>query len=430
MLIIVSIVLLFLFNIGVASDANEKSDDPTVFAIKISGNQVTSKDFILREMSTKVGDKVDNKKIRRDILWLTSLGLFNRVEISTASDKGRAVVHVTVYEPFYLYFIPLLEYSTSKPDKTTWGGMVLYRNAFGKGQRVSIVGKTGFNQGFSISFRDPWFGFGKYNSFSGYFIHDDSEFKGPEGVLYRAKQSEVGLEFRKRLSETSWAGSEITYEEKTSKEDFYIYSNGKIDKLFVFRLNYSLNKRDYWYYPSSGYLLRVSVGFNTFTNKSHQFLMEQIDFRKYSSLRSMIIAFRFWGESSQGQLPYYRRSSLSSAHIRANHDYGTGGWMSLSSNLEFRFNLMKKIYFDWSDIPYFGIYLRQMPFSIEGVVFGDTGYTKYSSGGDVVRTNLSAWGGGLQFQLPFVNVIHVLGAWGPKDKLTKPTVSFGLGVTF
>ena len=89
----------------------ENHKNPVVYAIKVEGNNVTSDKLILREMMLRPGIVATQELIKRDRLRLESLGLFNRVLVSLVEDEGRAVVLVTVTEPFYIYLFPRLRYA-------------------------------------------------------------------------------------------------------------------------------------------------------------------------------------------------------------------------------------------------------------------------------------------------------------------------------
>ena len=104
--------------------------------------------------------------------------------------------------------------------------------------------------------------------------------------------------------------------------------------------------------------------------------------------------------------------------------------MTAAGNLEFRFNILPVRYFSLGSIPLAGPYLVNMRFSIEGVLFLDAGYARYSEEGEVVDNEMYAWGGGVQFQLPYVQVAHVLVGWSPEQKLGDPSTTVGIGVTF
>jgi len=62
------------------------------------------------------------------------------------------------------------------------------------------------------------------------------------------------------------------------------------------------------------------------------------------------------------------------------------------------------------------------------VVFGDAGMAfEYRDG---VTKEFRAGGGGLQFQVPFLETVHLLTGWTPQDRLTEPWILVGVGVTY
>ena len=407
-----------------------QNPDPVVYAIKVEGNRVTSNKLILREMMLHPGIVATPELIKRDQLRLESLGLFNRVVITLVEDEGRAVVLVTVAEPFYIYLFPRLRYNISKPDRYVWGGGIYHHNFRGFGEQITAIGWTGYNHGMYLSYRDPFFTIGGHTSFSSYGIYMDTELEDPSCDYFRTQQFVLGVVVRRRITELSWCGIGFDWEDQSSPEEFYTYSASSHDRLMVGKLLYEMDRRDYRYYPHHGYLTRITLETNHIVKTNHFFYRQRIDLRKYIPIGKVILAGRLLGVSSQHRLPYYRRLSLNYKYIRASHDFGSGGWFTLAGNIEVRFNILKKRYFSLDMIPLAGQYLREMQFSIEAVTFYDTGYVCYSKDNHVVKTELLAWGSGLQFQLPYIETAHFLVGWGPKAKLKNVLFITGVGVTF
>ena len=425
--------VIFLCFFPFCSPAQNMQDDDAaiVYAVTIEGNRVTDENLILREMSIRPGLAVNEDMIEADRLRLLSLGLFNKVEISVVSDKGRAVVLVQVYEPFYLYCLPLFRYDLENPNRSIWGFTGYHRNFRGRAERLRASGWTGFNRGIDLSHRDPWFSFlGGRMSLSLNARYEDRELTGPSGIKHRREELKLGVRLRRRLEGLNWIGGMLQYEERSSPADFYTYSGGSRDRIAVAEFEYQADSRDYWYYPRRGSMLRITLEADGMLDVSHYFFKQRLDFRKFIPVGKMIFAGRIWAETSQHDLPYYRRISLSTENIRARIDFGTTGWTCITGNSEVRFNILSMQHFSLPGVPYAGPYLLNMPFSIEGVVFFDYGYIGHEENDDWLRSYVRAWGGGLQFQLPFVETAHVLAGWHPGRRIDEPGIIVGTGVTF
>ncbi|MFH0765450.1 MAG: POTRA domain-containing protein [Calditrichota bacterium] len=434
-----------------AAQSAEKTKDAAlvIYAVQIVGNYQTKTEFILREMKLRPGVMVTPALIREDELHLSSLGIFNRVNITIASDEGRAVALVTVNEPFYYYLYPVLSYDYRRPERMVWGLGGGHYNFRGQAERLSAVGWNGFNRGFYLTHQDPWFHFSGVYGLESYLSWSDRDLLGDDGAEYRRQTWLFGLETRRRLGRKSWLGFNLEYEDQSSPADFYTWTSKDRDRIVVGRLILQEDHRDYRQYPRSGHFFRSSAEANQILGIRHQFYRESLDLRLYQPYRRFVFAERITGVASQGSLPYYRQVRLESWQIRSGSNLGKGGWMTTAINLELRFNIFPVHYFSLPKIPLAGRYLMNLRYSVEGVIFADWGQIHFSkpqdvnvnvnarsasastsSSKDVVRQNVRAYGGGLQFQLPYIDVAHILVGWRPEFTINQPTYSLGLGVTF
>jgi len=428
--LIPTIFILTLLPFSTASAQALKGADPIIYAIKIVGNYQTKTEFILREMKLKPGVSASPALIHEDELHLSSLGIFNRVKISIVSDESRALALVTVNEPFYYYLYPLLSYNLQRPERMVWGMGGGHTNFRGQAERIHAQGWLGFNRGFYLTHQDPWFHFGGVYGLESYLSWSDRDLTGKDGVEYRRQTWLWGLETHRRLGRKSWLGFNFEYEEQSSPADFYTWTNRKYDVTLVGRLILQEDRRDYRLYPADGHFLRTSLELNQIWGTRHQYYRESLDLRLYRSYRRWIIAGRWTGIISQRSLPYYRLARLESWQIRSGSDLGEGGGMNTAVNLEIRFNLFPVRYFSLPGIPLAGRYLMNLRYSVEGVVFTDWGFVQFRSPAKSGRQKVRAYGGGLQFQLPYLDMVHILVGWRPEFKINHPTIKLGLGVTF
>ncbi len=424
------IIMLLLSAIPLKAQDVDSTDQLVVFAIKITGNFVTKSSLILREMGLKPGDVLSQEAIDRAQLRLENLGLFNRVLITSVSDKGRAVVRVEVNEPFYLYFFPLMNYRPNQADKSYFGGGVYHRNFRGRAEQLVIAGWGGNARGFYLVHTDPWFTFRGIAGFNWSIYYNDSELKGPNGNYYRIEEQKLGFHLVNRIAERDWISYGFEWEEQASEGDFYTFAPNQRDRLVVATFAVQKDRRDYRYYPSDGSLMRFTLQGNGMLNEQHVFFLEDIEFRRYLKYGRFIFAGRFFVESSQYELPYYRRFTLTNYLFRGNIEDFYGGWFMLASSAEIRTNLIPMRYFSMGWVPLAGRYLMNMKFSLESFVFLDYGYNEYRSNWLTRRPGQWAAGGGLQFQLPYVQTIHLACGWRAKDNIAQPAISLGLGVTF
>lgn len=132
--------------------------------IKISGNEKTKSDVILRELPVKVNEYYDQRKIDQSYHRLRNLGFFyqinpNLLEAGTSDDL--IVFHAKVTEGRtgrligILGYAPPVEGSESVPQLT---GVVEFRetNLLGTGRDIHFHWKSGLIRSLSVGYREPW----------------------------------------------------------------------------------------------------------------------------------------------------------------------------------------------------------------------------------------------------------------------------------
>jgi outer membrane protein assembly factor BamA len=404
------------------------SDASIIYAIRVVGNRTTNQALILREIDLKPGMEATPKLLEHDRLHLLSLGIFNQVEMSLVSDRGRSVVLIRVTERFYIYPYPILVYDPADPSRRVYGMTLNHDNFRGFAEQLSVGWWDGYQRGFSILHLDPWFSLGgRYGLRTQIFIND-AEIIAPDGIAYRAKTESMTARLRRRLGREEWIEAEAEWEERSSKGAFYTLSSTGRDRVMVGRLYFEKDQRDFRYYPMNGFYLAVSARLNRMVDTTHTYYREAVVAKAYRSFGRFTIAGQVKSILTQKKLPYYREVEITQYDIRSDSPVGLRGLRAATGNLELRFNIfpVHRYSIDWA--PFVASYLQKMKFSIEGFCFADVGSIELL---DTHRARaLKAYGGGLQFQLPFIEVAHIALGWGPDNEKSKPTILLATGVTF
>jgi len=400
---------------------------PIIYAIEIVGNRVTSAELILREMKLKPGMVATPEALREDQLHIASLGLFNRVEMMLASDEGRAVVQVVVTEPFYIYPYTSMEYEIDKPDKTVLGLGLYHYNFQGQGKKIGAVGIWGYEQGFKIFHDDPWFSIGGEYGMSGRIYYTDAEVMFKEEPIRRESRG-IRFSINRRMKIRHSLEFGMGWREISSDSTDYTLATGNRDRIFSLHLRRTNDQRDYRYYPSSGYYIALDLEANRLVDIPHDFFRETVNLRNYRTIGPVIFAGRAWCQLGQYSRPYYHRLSVGGREIRAGDIENYKDGIFTGGSLELRFNIIKPFYLSFENIPLLGPYLRNLMFSLEGVVFCDRGF--YIDSKLNLDDDFQAYGFGLQAQLPYIKIIHVTFGWTPSLRLNDPDISFRDDVTF
>ena len=422
-------VVLLASDVLTAGEPDSTRDAPIIYAIQVIGNQTTATELILREMSLKPGMRATLEAMRKDQLNIASLGLFNRVKLQLASDEGRAVVQVEVTEPFYFYPYIFSDYDFINPDSAFLGLGVYHPNFRGLGMRLGGAVWTGYRNGFSIYFDDRWFSINNKYGLKSNVYYDDSETKDPYRGVFKREVWVFSWGMRRRLGHNRHSLEfEMGWATVFANADDYTLTHGERDRIIIFKIQLENDLRDYRYYPTSGTYTLFELRANRLVDIPHDFFIEKIDLRRYRTFNSFIFAARIWSQMGQYKLPEYWWIEVKRSYIRAGDIFSFPKGTVFGGNLEIRFNILKKRYFSLDYAPLIGPYLRNIKFSIEGVFFGDVGFHTVMI--PEIEKRFHAYGCGLQFQLPFINTIHILSGWTLSSRFGKPSITLRSNVTF
>ena len=402
--------------------------DPVIYAIEVIGNRVTKTNLILREMRLKPGMIATPKAIELDRMNIESLGLFNRVQIRIAEDADRAVLQVQVTEPFYIYPYLLGRYNVTKPDHTVFGMGVYHYNFRGQGQKLNISAWGGYARGLLIYHEDSWYSIaGKYG-LNGRIYYSDDEITDPMDQKVRRRLSGIRLSIKRRLGFRHHIELGTGWKVIDSESDDYTLTPGNRDRVWSLQLEHKNDKRDYRYYPRKGFYIFIIAEANRLVDHAHNFFREMIDIRSYGSLSRFTLALRGWGEFGQYTLPFYSWLGVGRSQVRAGEGFSNPRGYVIGSNIELRFNIIKPFYYNLEEVPLAGPYLRDLRFALEGVLFADRGF--YFSHRSGLRNDFRAIGFGIQAQVPYIKVAHILLGWAPETELGEPSITIRNGVTF
>jgi outer membrane protein assembly factor BamA len=114
---------------------------PPIVAIRFEGNDVTRESVLLREMSLRVGDPADSRRIEESRQAILDLGLFRQVETHEEATPEGVVLTVRVREKRYL--LPIPRFDTSSDKDVTYGAQLRWSNVFGRNHRLNAFVQRG-----------------------------------------------------------------------------------------------------------------------------------------------------------------------------------------------------------------------------------------------------------------------------------------------
>ncbi len=133
--------------------------DLVVSDIIVTGNNITDKDIITREMSLKKGSKFTLKKYSDDLLNIYNLALFTKVDLIPAPSGGKEIaINVDVKERWYI--LPLPSGGIEDGEwKKIWGGLNLrWDNFRGRNESLNFGFRVFYNPSVSLKYFVPWIG--------------------------------------------------------------------------------------------------------------------------------------------------------------------------------------------------------------------------------------------------------------------------------
>lgn len=125
-----------------------------VIRIEVSGNRRTRDYVIRRELMTDVGDTLSAAAMKTDLMRLTKLSAFSKVEIAPRREGAGVVYAVIVRET--AFFIPTVLPGYSEENGWYVGPMVSTPNWLGKAVLASVYVQWGGITKYSLTASNPW----------------------------------------------------------------------------------------------------------------------------------------------------------------------------------------------------------------------------------------------------------------------------------
>ncbi len=138
--------------------------------IEISGNKVTKRPIILRELTFQEGDTIIRTSLKEEFATstnnVTNTSLFNYVKIENVTHSNSEVtVNIHIEERWYLWPAPIFEiaernfnvwWETRRLDRTNYGLYVVKENFRGRKEKLKIRLQLGFEQNIVLDYSIPY----------------------------------------------------------------------------------------------------------------------------------------------------------------------------------------------------------------------------------------------------------------------------------
>ncbi|MCC7302305.1 MAG: BamA/TamA family outer membrane protein [Bacteroidia bacterium] len=340
-----------------APDENMLKKEIVIHAIRITGNKVTRKNIILREVTIGPGDSLCHfeleQRMRTIRLNLLNTSLFHFVTVRHVKDEmERNIIEVTVEERWYTWPGPIFEMAdrnfntwlqTRDPERVNYG-FFLYRDNFrGRKERVTFLIKNGYTRQFGIAYSVPYLdrrqktGMNFMVSWSAnrevnYASADNHQlfYKDPEHFVRREFVARWGVTYRPGIYNTLFA--EAKFYAGSVEDTIPLLENDYFsgDLSTMQYLNASVgfrhDKRDNKAYPLRGRYLDLEIGQNGFGVLQSEEVNQTYAFasvRRYLQLAPRwFTAAMVKGKASTGKdVPYFLRRALGYRDLIRGYEY-------------------------------------------------------------------------------------------------------------
>lgn len=256
----------------------------------IVGNKKTKESIILREMSVKSGDAYEINELslilEQDRKNMMNTRLFNTVAITILPAYSNVTdILIEVHERWYTFPIPIFSLADRnfndwiQNQGADWSrvsyGVKLYKNnARGRNERLRLDAQFGFTKRFLIRYEIPYidkrqrhginFGY-QYaeNKNVGFRTVDHlREFLDSENILRRIHTASLGYTFRNNIyirHRANFSYNNITVADTLVERNPNYFNDGaNRQRYFALSYSFSIDKRDLFAYPLTGYNLQFS----------------------------------------------------------------------------------------------------------------------------------------------------------------------------
>lgn len=289
----------------------------TIDSIIVTGNHITKKKIILRELEIKSGDSIPwhslEKKIVASRQNLLNSKLFNFVKIKTEYTAPRKInLKVSVVERWYIWPIPILSvqdrnfnvwWEHKKLDRINYGVNLIVNNFRGQMEVLNLILQNGYNKSFQIKWKTPYvnkketWGLGFWG---GLVFNHQTDYAAPDNRLlfYGEEKSfakknyftEISFSYRplfRKLNTFQLRFDHFQFSDSLEVlNPGYAYNQTNFSFL-SFRYNYKQDFRDFAPYPLNGYYLEINfkkTGLGII-NKKVDLVSAYISYDKYFHLK-------------------------------------------------------------------------------------------------------------------------------------------------
>jgi outer membrane protein assembly factor BamA len=407
-LIFGSVIVLSSIAYGGGTDSASANID-WVKSIVIRGNEKTKDYVILREMSTKIGNPLNQAALVEDQNRIYSLRLFNKVVVSSESEGDSATVFVDVSERWYWFPYPIVGFRYRDVKKIYYGAGFTHQNFRGRNEKLYLSFAYGYDRWASFRYQNPKL------------TDDDDIFLGVDGSFGRSPNlsvqsstydqyyydANVSLGKRFGLYQTIIGTAGYDIQQVSDRSVGRTLSSSGRDAYAYLSLNYTYDSRNIAEYTTAGSFIALGYNKSGFGESQVNLATYAYDVRQFVPINDdWSFGIRSFGNFTGGGLiPIYRHVYYGySERLRGYFRDIQEGEDIMGGNAEFRIAILRPRYLTlpFMPVPEFSV----LRYGLYAAIFADGGKVWYRGQPFPGRDWRSGYGAGLHFLLPYSMVVR------------------------
>ncbi len=374
--------------------------------IFVVGNKQTRPEVILREMQLKEGDVFQDSLLMRSKQRIENLWLFNRVEMLPFAQNDSVSIIVSVTERWYFFPYPVLYIVDRDWNKLTYGFGFAHLNFRGWNEKLQSSIHFGNRPGVKFSYENPWVGKDLHLYTRVYFRKfrmDNYKYDFPEYHLLSVIH--LGKYWTRDFSTiVMFSRDQIRVDPENVP---YMESGKEEDTNYGIRLINTFDYRDLYAYPSKGWFLRLGIYKMGLFLPKIDYTQYLLDFRKYVSFHSFILASRLYTLQSYGNAPVYDQVFLGfEERIRGHFNEVYNGKYAMVVGLALRHPIIPLRYFSYHSERLPEFLTQNLKFGLNAGIFIESGQVWNQHKNFSLRNMITGYGVGLHFLLPYIEVLR------------------------
>lgn len=375
-----------------------------IYSIQISGNHVTKKEIILRELKQSEGDSLNLNATIEDWKRIQNLNLFNRVVIRDQIESDHIILLIHVSEMIYWVPYPIFYINDHDWNKFSYGAGIVHNNYRGRSESLKLNAILGYNPSTTLHYVNPWIG-GNRQYYWGMQIFYRRELNKHYTEEIHENYGGFTCSFGKRFGYHLVGQMTVGYEalQFSKSIEGQTLSGGRTDRLPSVSLLAVWDYRDLKEYPHSGWYFKVYGLKKGIPGNAVDYGYYGTDMRKYFPVGKTTLAFKIAGRLSAGDIPIYDRVYFG---------YGTRIRGYFFDQFEGENRALASVAYHIPIVPiryiqlYENEYLQDLKFGISAGLFIDTGTIWFQKGGTKNGLTMTGFGAGIHFHLPYIHVLR------------------------